>query len=74
MSDSDETRWWGEPLRARCFHVFEGEGRLAGSLCGSWQMAYGDDMPKVDPDGDSFKDGSDCKECARRAGVLNEDA
>lgn len=69
MSD-DETLWWGEPLDARRFHVFEGEGRLARALCGGWHMAYGDDMPEVDPDGDTWKDGRDCKQCAREAGVL----
>lgn len=75
MSDDEpETvRWWGQPLKARRYHVFEGEGALANSLCNSgWAMAYGDDMPEVDPDGDTFRDGKDCKECSRRAGVLEE--
>ena len=69
---SDETQWWGQPLKAQVFHVFEGEKRLAGSLCGNWHLSYDGDDPEVDPDDDEWRDGKDCKKCARKAGVLEE--
>jgi hypothetical protein len=72
MTDDDPTLWWGQPLDARRFHVFEGESSLAQSLCGSWRFGYHGDDPEVDPEGDSWRDGEDCKECCRQAGVLQE--
>jgi hypothetical protein len=70
-SDTEQTRWWGKPLDARRYHVFEGEGH-AHSLCGSWMLRYDGKDPEVDPDGDTFSDGQDCKECAEKAGVLHD--
>ncbi|ARS91397.1 hypothetical protein [Natrarchaeobaculum aegyptiacum] len=69
MSD-DETRWWGKPLDARVYHVFEGEHPLAKSLCGSWSMGYVGGEPEVDPESDTYREGEDCKASSRKAGVL----
>jgi hypothetical protein len=66
-----QNRWWGQPFDARRFHVFGGHGK-ARSLCGSWMLNHDGQDPDVDPEGDTFKDGRDCKECARKAGVLDE--
>lgn len=72
-AQEDKTLWWGQPLDARRYHVFEGEGALAESLCsGGWMLAYDGQDPEVDPEGDTFKDGRDCKECSRKAGVLDD--
>ncbi|MFC7069477.1 hypothetical protein [Halobaculum lipolyticum] len=67
---SDETLWWGQPLDARRYHIFEGEGAPE-SLCGGWLLPYDGHDPEVS-EGDTFTDGQDCKECARKAGVLDE--
>lgn len=77
MSDdsdgSDETLWWGHPIKARRFHVFEGEGRAAECLCSAgWILGHDGRDPEVDPEDDEFTPGEDCKECARKAGVLDE--
>lgn len=72
MSD-DATLWWGRPLKSRRYHIFEGEGPLAGSLCGNWQLSYDGEDPEVDLGGDTFSEGEDCKACARAAGVLDEE-
>ena len=64
MSD----RWWGQPIRARRHHVFE-NGR---SLCGNWMFVNDGNEPEVKPDEDTFRDGKDCKNCSRRAGVLDD--
>lgn len=74
MSSDQETRWWGKPLDARRYHVFEGESPMARSLCGSWTLAYDGNDPEVDPEDDEFSAGDDCKECARKAGVLQEES
>lgn len=77
-SDSDadageETSlWWGEPADALRHHVFRGKSRLARSLCGHWILTYHEGEPDVDPEGDTYQEGEDCKKCARRAGVLDE--
>ena len=63
--------WWGKPVQARRFHVFDGEETLANSLCGNWALSWNSAEPYV-TDEDEFKDGQDCKECSRKAGVLNE--
>lgn len=73
MTDDDATLWWGQPHDARRYHIFEGERPLATSLCGSWALGYDDRDPEVDPETDTFTDGSDCKRCARAAGVLTDD-
>lgn len=71
--DSDNSElWWGYPVRANRYHVFDGKKRLAGSLCGNWMLTYQEQDSDVKPDSDTFKEGSDCKACARKAGVLNE--
>lgn len=70
MTD-DTNQWWGQPLDARRFHVFEGEEGMSESLCSSgWLLGYDGQDPDVDPETDTFKDGRDCKECSRKAGVL----
>jgi hypothetical protein len=69
---TEKVRWWGQPFDARRYHVFEGTG-LGRSLCGSWAMKYRETEPEVKPDSDTFTEGSDCKACSRKAGVLNEE-
>lgn len=64
MQGSD-TYQWGKPLDARRWHIFDGSR----SLCGGWM--YGAANQDVDPDEDAFRDGDDCKECCRKAGVLD---
>lgn len=71
-TDDAETLWWGEPLDARRYHIFGGVGAMCRGLCGGWMMGYSSDMPHVDPESDSWRDGKDCKTCARKAGVLDE--
>jgi hypothetical protein len=70
---SDNELWWGKPLKSRRFHIFEGKGTMAGSLCGSWQLNYDGKDPDVDPESDTFTDGEDCKACSREAGVLDDE-
>lgn len=71
--NSGKERWWGQPHDARRFHVFEGKGRLAQTLCsGGWLLNYDGEDPDVDPENDTFKEGRDCKECSRKAGVLDD--
>lgn len=65
---SDE--WWGRPYDARRYHIFEGDG-LAESLCGNWGFTNDGAEPEVSDD-DGWRDGKDCKECCRQAGLLNE--
>lgn len=69
---SDEDQWWFEPMNARRFHIFEGDGPFCTSLCGNWASAYGGYEDPV-MDDDEFEDGTDCKSCSREAGILNED-
>lgn len=71
-ADSQATRWWGRPFDARRYHIFEGKG-VARSLCENWQLRHDGKDPEVDPDEDSFTEGEDCKECAREAGVLDDE-
>ncbi|WP_247005092.1 hypothetical protein [Halosolutus gelatinilyticus] len=71
MSDNDvkhgdETYRWGEPFNSRRWHIFDG-GR---SLCQNWM--YGSATQEVDPENDSYREGKDCKECCRRAGILDD--
>lgn len=70
---NDSPLWWGKPLDSRRYHIFEGEVRLAESLCGSWQLSYDGKDPEVDPEEDTFSEGEDCKACSRAAGVLDEE-
>lgn len=71
-SDTEQELWWGQPLDARRFHVFEGKGRLAESVCSAgWAIGYDGLDPDVDPENDTFKEGRDCKECARKVGILD---
>lgn len=63
----EETRRWAEPIRARRFHVFEG----LQSLCGKWMLRTDENDPEVDPEADTYREGEDCKECSRKAGVLD---
>ena len=68
---SDDELWWGQPRDARRSHVFEGKGQMAECLCSSgWLLGYDGHDPDVDPGSDTFKSGRDCKECARKSGVL----
>lgn len=70
MSD-DGALWWGEPLEARRWHIFSGEGRSE-SLCGNW-MFHRFEEEEIDPDAEEFREGKDCKECCRAAGVEDAD-
>lgn len=74
MSDEDDGDdqflWWGKPNDSRRFHIFQGKGPMAESLCGNWMYAWNDANEEVDPEEDGFKDGQDCKSCSREAGVL----
>jgi len=74
QQQDDTEGWWGQPLDARRFHVFEGKGKMSESLCsGGWLLSYDSQDPDVDPENDTFKEGSDCKECSRKAGFLDDD-
>lgn len=66
MSDLEDLKW-GEPINARRWHIFR-EGR---SLCGGgrWMLLGADQSVSED---DSYREGKDCKECCRRAGLLEE--
>lgn len=69
---SDEGLFWaGVPLtvRSELYHIYrESDER---SLCGKYRHgAYNEKSPVQD--GDSWRDGKDCKECARKAGLLEE--
>jgi len=70
-TEREEPLWWGAPVNSRRFHVFEGDGRLSRSLCGSWSLTRQAGDPEVAED-DEFTEGEDCKACARKAGVLRE--
>ena len=65
LDDRDLT--WGEPVDARRWHVFDGPR----SLCGNW-MYSGATQPVIGDE--TFHDGSDCKECCRKAGLLDGDS
>lgn len=69
--DDEEQLWWGEPYKARRFHIFEGETPMADSLCGKWIMSYDPNEVDADPVEDTFSEGDDCKACAREAGLLD---
>lgn len=71
MSDNESTLWWGKPLKAQRYHVFEGEG-MSTSLCDNWMFGYNEIDPKLNLEDDSFREGKDCKECSRKAGLLEE--
>lgn len=60
--------YWGEPLNARRFHIFDG-GR---ALCGGWMMTNRAGDKALVTDGDTFREGKDCKTCCRKAGVLED--
>jgi hypothetical protein len=70
--ETERTLWWGKPIDSRRYHVFEGDRRLCRSLCSSWSLRYDGEDPEVDPENDTFSEGSDCKKCSRKAGVLND--
>lgn len=72
MSDDETSLWWGRPWNAKRYHIFEGEGN-ARSLCRNWKLRYDDKDPEVDPESDSYTQGEDCKECARKAEVLADE-
>lgn len=74
-AESDEERlFWSRPPNARRYHIFDGEpGVRVRSLCGKWRWADDGGEPEVDPEDDTFGDGEDCKTCARKAGVLEDD-
>ena len=65
-----ELVWADAPLssRSKLFHIY-GEDRR--SLCGKYHLGS---MMRTSPveDGDSWRDGKDCKACCRKAGVLDE--
>ncbi|WP_256402440.1 hypothetical protein [Halorubrum salinum] len=63
MTDDLEGLAWGEPFRARRWHIFDGHQ----SLCGSW--AFGSANQPVEAS-DTYSEGDDCKACCRKAGLL----
>jgi len=64
---SETTRYWGKPAKARRWHIFAGSR----SLCSKWM--YGGATEEVDPEEDTHRDGDDCKRCCRKAGVLSDE-
>lgn len=73
MSDgeADPTYWWGQPMDARRFHIFEGEHAMAQCVCDAgWMLSHHGNDPEVDPEEDEYTPGEDCKQCSRRMGVL----
>ena len=68
---ADDDLWWGEPNRSRRWHVFEGDA-MAESLCGNWMFNRRNEEA-IDPDDEEYRDGKDCKECCRKAGILEDD-
>lgn len=64
--------WWGKPFKSRRHHIFEEKTPLASSLCGNWMLSYESEDVDVLPEEDEFNDGEDCKECCRKAGILND--
>lgn len=62
MSD----RYWGKPLKARTWHVFE-DGR---SLCGNWALFNSTGTKEDVTADDTYSDEEDCKACARESDVL----
>lgn len=73
MTDGDSYRWWGQPLDAQRFHIFEGQDGICESLCGNWAFRYHEDEPELDLDNDNPRDGKDCKACCREADLLDGD-
>lgn len=67
--ESEQDLWWGEPADARRWHVFDGEGDCK-SLCGNWMFSRRNEQT-IDPSDEEFREGEDCKECARKAGVID---
>lgn len=64
MTD-DEPLMWGEPINARCWHIFDG----LRSLCGGWMM---NPDQEVNLENDTYREGEDCKACCRKAGILDD--
>lgn len=63
---SKDVQKWGRPLSATRWHIFKD----LQSLCGQW--AYNPNDEPVDPKEDEYREGEDCKECCRKAGLLEE--
>lgn len=70
----EDDLWWGKPIDSRRFHIFDGYGPISGSLCGNWQLGHQEAELDVDPESDSYTEGSDCKQCCRNAGLLDGDS
>lgn len=71
MSDDEDLFWAGAPLTVNSdhYHIYDESGR---SLCGKYGHGSVNETSPVDPEEDSWRDGKDCKECCRKAGVLDE--
>ena len=67
MRDENRDLMWGEPFEARRFHIFDGSRML----CGNWLFGAADEP--VDLGVDGYRKGDDCKECCRKAGLLEGD-
>lgn len=69
---SDESLFWaGAPLTVRSdlFHIYRESDKR--SLCGKYSHGSLNDTSPVE-EGDTWRDGKDCKACARKAGLLDE--
>lgn len=71
-TDVDDLFWAGPPpgVRSRHYHIYDSSNGER-SLCGQYAHASVNMTAPVEPD-DEWRDGHDCKECSRKAGVLDE--
>lgn len=75
MSES-ENLVWQEPPTGRRWHIFDEDDEE--SLCGNWLLKTEAGAKTVCgyedvQESDNIKDGRDCKTCARKADLLDED-
>jgi len=69
---------WQEPGNAKRWHIFDEDDDRERSLCRNWSLstdggakvAFGYEQVQ---ESDEFKQGRDCKVCAREADLLDED-
>ncbi|GAB7010423.1 hypothetical protein [Halorubrum trueperi] len=76
MTDGGETEhglfWAGAPLtvRSELFHIYSEETDR--SLCGKYRHGNMNETTPVE-EGDTWKDGRDCKSCSRKADPVEVD-
>lgn len=71
-SEDEELFWAGAPITVRSdlFHIYREEDLR--SLCGKYRHGAYNDKSPVESD-DSWRDGEDCKACARKVGILDDE-